>query len=215
MRKPKDVKMREFVSRVQELNGYLANFPPFEENQLLPQDEIMDILEFAIPNAWKNQATLQGIDILSNTPQELVEFCERLELVEDIEESKNERKSSKKSSSSKHEKEDSRKRKSETSTKVCLLHGPGHSTDECRTLQAQAKRMKSTYQSQTPDGKKSWKKREETHALVAKIVKKMQKASKRKSSSESSNEKDEEFHLTEQDFASIDISSDSHSSESE
>ena len=39
---------------------------------------------------------------------------------------------------------------------VCMLHGPGHSTESCRTPAAQAKKMKTSYQSQeaTPRFKK-------------------------------------------------------------
>ena len=58
MRKPQDTKIRTFVARVVELNGYLALFTPFAAHQTLPNDEILNILEFAIPNRWRNQAIL-------------------------------------------------------------------------------------------------------------------------------------------------------------
>ena len=40
--------------------------------------------------------------------------------------------------------------------KNCLLHGDncGHSTDQCYTLKAQAKKMKRTYGSQAPEKKR-------------------------------------------------------------
>ena len=60
----------------------------------------MDILEFAIPNTWKNQATLQGFDSIAHMPSEFVDFCKHLELIEDIEEESPKSRSSEKHSSS-------------------------------------------------------------------------------------------------------------------
>ena len=52
VRKPKEMKIRQYVARFSELNSYLESFPPYGENQCLPQDEVLEHLEFAIPNSW-------------------------------------------------------------------------------------------------------------------------------------------------------------------
>jgi hypothetical protein len=51
MRKPKSMTTREFSARVNELNGYLKQFLPFDKDQELTDVELMDLLEFAVPNA--------------------------------------------------------------------------------------------------------------------------------------------------------------------
>jgi hypothetical protein len=83
MRKPREMKMRHFRSRVVEMNNYLARFPAkFNESQKLDDEELMDLLEFAIPNGWQREMVLQGFDASKASIQELVEFCERLEFYE-------------------------------------------------------------------------------------------------------------------------------------
>ena len=45
--KRKNMKLRSFISMLQELNAYLEEFPPYAEGQEtapLPADEIMDII---------------------------------------------------------------------------------------------------------------------------------------------------------------------------
>ena len=56
--------------------------------------------------------------------------------------------------------------------KNCLLYGDncGHSTDQCYTLKAQAKKMKMTYNSQAPEKKKAYKQKQELNGLVATAV---------------------------------------------
>jgi hypothetical protein len=82
LRKPRDMTTREFAARVSELNQYLKQFPPFEYNQELDEDEIIDILEFGIPHSWQNYMVLQGFDPMESTLAELVDFCERREFTE-------------------------------------------------------------------------------------------------------------------------------------
>ena len=54
MRKPKDMRTRDYCARYAELNKYLEDFPPFRgKAQVLPEDEILEHLEFSIPNSWQ------------------------------------------------------------------------------------------------------------------------------------------------------------------
>ena len=84
MRKPRDLSTREFHSRVQELNSYLSQFPPFNAGQLLDDDNIMEILEFGIPATWQKHMIYQGFNASEHTATEFVEFCERLEFTEQM-----------------------------------------------------------------------------------------------------------------------------------
>ena len=56
--KSRGMKLRNFISRLQELNTYLEKFPPDAEGQEtapLPADEIMDIIYHSKPTTWKNK----------------------------------------------------------------------------------------------------------------------------------------------------------------
>jgi hypothetical protein len=82
LRKPMEVKFRNFMSRLVEINEYLKLFPPFGDNQNLPMDEILEIAEFASPMKWRKAMNMHGFDATMHTPFEFVEFCERLEIAE-------------------------------------------------------------------------------------------------------------------------------------
>ena len=82
MRKPPTMTMRSFMTRMLEINQYLSEFPPHGDDQQLPQDEILDIGEFAVPNAWQREMTIQNFDPIAGTVSDLVDFCERMECTE-------------------------------------------------------------------------------------------------------------------------------------
>ena len=83
MRKPKEMSIRNFMARLTEINAYLNRFPPFQENQELPLDEIMDIAEFAVPARWQRTMVVQDFDCITHTPMEFVKFCEKLEMTDE------------------------------------------------------------------------------------------------------------------------------------
>ena len=52
LRKPREMKIREFMTRLNKINELLTLFPPVRDGQeaeKLPDDELMDIAEFAVP----------------------------------------------------------------------------------------------------------------------------------------------------------------------
>jgi hypothetical protein len=55
MRMPREMTTRSFAAQVAELNAYLEQFPPFEDNQELDNTKIMDILENGVPNTWSKK----------------------------------------------------------------------------------------------------------------------------------------------------------------
>ena len=55
---PRSMKLRSLISKLQELNTYLEEFPPDTEGQEtapLPADEIIDIIYHSIPTMWKTR----------------------------------------------------------------------------------------------------------------------------------------------------------------
>ena len=63
--KPRSMKLHSFISSLQELNAYVADFPSDMEGQEtapLPADEIMEIIYHSIPTTWENKMIEQGFD---------------------------------------------------------------------------------------------------------------------------------------------------------
>ena len=198
MRKPQNWTIRSYANRITELNEYLSSFPPFAADQSLPDEEILDLLEFGIPRAWQNQFTIQGFDPQANTVNDFVQFCERLETTEGSEsvgQLSIPRKRQKEQKSDRPNKKPKGQLKNFVGdVPTCLLHGPGHSTEDCKVLQAQVKKLKSSYSkkgsstepsSSSPSKGKFYSKKE-IHTMVAKEV---QKAWNNSSSSKSSKSK--------------------------
>jgi hypothetical protein len=53
MRKPRDRSIRHFVNSVVRMNNNeLPHLPPFEPNQKLPEDDVIEIVLHACPNSW-------------------------------------------------------------------------------------------------------------------------------------------------------------------
>ena len=177
MRKPKSMTIRAYVSRVNELNLYLPLFPPFANGQGMANDELLELLEFAVPNKWQKQFTLQGFNPSEQTPQAFVEFCERLETTEDIytsthvadngTRSKGNLKSPNPDSGSKWTPKTTSGGTKRKEDKWCPLHETSlHDMSECKVLLAQAKRMKASWDtlpdrsSKTPGNKNRTYRRE-------------------------------------------------------
>ena len=82
MRKPVGTTMKVYMARLTEINHKLANFPPFEPNQMLTEGELLDIGEFGTPPKWRKQMVLQNFDPLAGDTEDLVQFCQRMEATE-------------------------------------------------------------------------------------------------------------------------------------
>ena len=109
-------------------------------------------------------------DTAIHTVQEFVEFCERVESTEAVPEKmdrkNNKRERSKRGFDQNAKTETTEKKKTEN---YCMLHGPNksHTTENCRVLKTQAKRMKSTYDAQKDgQGKREFRKKQELHAII-------------------------------------------------
>ncbi len=150
-KKPKGMPTRQWLTRYLDLNmklvqaGRIAHDPaqgPFNEDLVrLPDDQLIDAAYYGMPKSWKSQMALQNFDPVDHTIEELIEFCERMEVAED------EMGAAKQPASKPTE---SKAKKAPTATKqkpkpqpkgkgkrlYCELHGKGnHSTHECRDIQ--------------------------------------------------------------------------------
>ena len=176
LRKPRSMKIREFVERITEMNEHLMHFPPANKTNKLPPDEILEIVEFAAPNNWQRELHVQGLDFLSehHTLHDLVEFFERLETAEEIYDGASpnpDRKGGLKSNDpylgakSAESTTKSKNKKRKEAPKWCELHETDrHSTADCKILLDQAKRMRSQWKSKNATSSPSRKKgNEHTH----------------------------------------------------
>ena len=149
--KPDEMTMREFMSRIQEINEYFPSFPPdYEGNAVgkLTESELVEIGEFAIPEEWQDTMHLHNVDPLTVGVSEFIEFCERLETLH--------RPSEPDPAAVKRKRSTGKTRSGKSGKTVaaaddssgehyCMLHGYGnHSSEDCYQLKAQAKRMKSS-----------------------------------------------------------------------
>ena len=70
---------RGFISRLQELNAYLEDFPPDTEGQEtvpLPADQIMEIIYHSMPTTWKNKMIEESFNCADSTIKQMTAFFE-------------------------------------------------------------------------------------------------------------------------------------------
>jgi hypothetical protein len=201
MRKPRNMTTREFAARVNELNEYLKQFPPYDDDQELAEEEILDILEFAVPNTWQKNMVLQGFDPLMHTSSDFVAFCERHEFTEGNLDNSNDKKEAKPKTSLKSSYNDEKSRakssaeaksktnKRKTTEKWCDLHQThGHDTHECKVVQSQIQKMRQSWETVRPtksyqpgkDSNGKNKNKKELMSMVKESLKELMKNKKTK-----------------------------------
>ena len=162
LRKPAGVKTREFVARVNEMNNFIREFPSpnGKPAMALHEDEILNLLEFGVPNSWQKQFLMHQFDPQAQTIMEFVEFCKRIKATEEPNEGRK---------NNKAQDEDIQKSKckfndeAKGNSKFCLVHGRRHDSNKCKLLGAKAKRLKCALDEKN-NNKRIWRKRiEEGH----------------------------------------------------
>ena len=63
----------------------LEYFPPFADEQKLPEDELLDILEFSIPSSWQVEFICLGYDPMTGDLKRFIDHCKRMETIEAVE----------------------------------------------------------------------------------------------------------------------------------
>ena len=59
--KPATMKIRDYAAHLSEINNYLPSFPPYangDKPEALPEDEMVDLMEFGVPNSWQRHMTM-------------------------------------------------------------------------------------------------------------------------------------------------------------
>lgn len=185
MHKPSHMTIREYATRIKELNAHLEKFPPNKKNQRMDDDEVLDLLEFGVPYSWQNQMTLQGFEPQADPSKKVIDFvkfCKRIE--NSTQEINNNKNNQQQNGSNKQNGDKKRKLKNymgEIPT-CCILHGEGHSTEEGKTIQKWAKQQKLEYaqkSSKSNEKTNKWKRKDlskkftknDLNAMVAKAVK--------------------------------------------
>ena len=106
--------MKLHISRLQELNAYLEEFPPDTEGQEtspLSADEIMDIIYHSMPTIWRNKMIEQGFNYIDSIIKEMTDLFETR--VENLEPKEYRKKSS--AAAKKSNKKNLKKRKQQDS----------------------------------------------------------------------------------------------------
>jgi len=161
-RKPFDMNVKSCHMNITCVNSEeIPKWPPkFDETQSLAEDKIVDILLCGTSKSWQKETDRQGFDPLGHTPMEVVAFMERIKASEEFD-------SDKKTTEVATSNKGTSKKKSSDSdgskgSHHCMLHGSNnaHDTSECKTLQAQTKKLKGNNGGSNKKGKshnKSWK----------------------------------------------------------
>jgi hypothetical protein len=183
MRKPADMKTRAYVNHLVRINmDELPMLPPFDNNQSLSSDEIMDIVLFGIPKSWQSEMTRQGFDPFRKTLNALVDFCERMESAENFTPNNPSKKAGSASSSKKAKIHKAQGKTSKGDTWCEFHESSSHNTSDCTVLQKLKASRKNS--DKKPAAKKDWKgkaddaKKFTKKELNAIVKKKVQQAKK-------------------------------------
>ena len=138
----------------------IARCPPaFDNTQCLTPDEIINILLFGAPKSWQREMDRQGFNPLAKTVTAAVEFMEHIEMSEDFDDDRKVAAVAKKGNNNK--KSNNKGNSGANGSKCCMLHGNNntHDTLECKTLMAQAKKLKGNNGANLKGkgGNKAWK----------------------------------------------------------
>ena len=83
MRKPVEMKVRQcFQNLIRFNNKEVPNLPPFQPNQKLSEDKVLDIMLFGTPCSWQDKMEQQGFDPMEHILVKVVAFMENIESVE-------------------------------------------------------------------------------------------------------------------------------------
>jgi hypothetical protein len=84
MRKPATMKVRQFVASVTQMNGKLIHFPGATIADLFDAKNLLELLEFAMPDAWRAKFDLAGYIPTDHDKTRLVLEGEQIERAADL-----------------------------------------------------------------------------------------------------------------------------------
>ena len=172
--KPMKMPVREFVSRIQVVNRYFRFFPG--RTPILPDDEVVEVILSGTPHKWQTELHRIGFRYETATTQYLRDKLERLEHCEHLSgeapSQKRQGQQGQQESSGSHNGNAARTQRGSRGKRgrnngqsngdkvPCMLHGTtDHTTEECKVLKAQAKRMRASWDTNRPIGSSKKKNR--------------------------------------------------------
>ena len=79
MRKPADMGIRQFVAAVTQMNAKLIRFPGATRADLLKPEQLVELMEFALPNSWRAKFDLAGYTPTEHDKYRLIAEGEQIE----------------------------------------------------------------------------------------------------------------------------------------
>jgi hypothetical protein len=157
MKKPFDLSSKSMMTSLNRINNYLPSFPQANAASKFSDSEIIGLMEFALPPAWRKAFDLKGYVPSDDDKARLVDECERIERHETpIAYGKNEeeddnnnnnknRKNRKFGNSGRGDKKNDEKRVAGGGQFFCKKCGPNatHDTDRCFILKKLAREKES------------------------------------------------------------------------
>lgn len=210
-RKKPDMTTREWYNHFRRINDTeIPLMPPnFDPKAVLQDDEILDCLLYSVPKSWLAKMEEQGFDPYEKPLEEVIEFCERIEVAEGINSKPN--KNGKASindedSKSKSKKDGGKPPAKKKASNYCAYHGTNntHDTKNCKVLKSLREQKEDKDNAKSGNSKnKTWTRKadeakkksdKELNALITKTVKAQVKetlaaiSKKRRSDDESSDD---------------------------
>ncbi len=142
MKKPRELSFRKTAAAVGRLNNSLPLFPKGKDTDKFNDEEIVELLEWSIPQTWRTKFDLDGYIPTEHSKARLITECEILERNEPHKSSSGAPTSKLRTKDKSHNKGTSKYKndsKSTTDKKAgfyCTEHGanPTHNTDSCYTI---------------------------------------------------------------------------------
>ena len=138
MYKPAELTTRQTAAAIARLNNSLPLFPGGNEGSKFSEQEIVGLLEWSLPPAWRRKFDLDGYIPSLDTRARLIEACEAIERNEVVEDRESSNKKKGNDAKPKSNYSDSTTKKGEGKKKkfFCTEHGYNttHSTASCYTL---------------------------------------------------------------------------------
>lgn len=138
LRKPFNLSTRKTIAALTRINNNLPFFPGASENDKFSDVQLIGILEWALPQAWRTKFDLDGYVPTLFSKSKLIEACEAIERNQSLPKDKIPAK--------KNPSENGTKNKDNKNTKEkkfnCSVHGKNatHNTEQCFTLQNKKKK---------------------------------------------------------------------------
>jgi hypothetical protein len=84
IRKPKDIHVRKMVAIITKMNNSLARFPEANENDKFEASELLEIIEWSLPNGWRRTFDIKGYVPSAFDKKRLIAEAEAIQRAESL-----------------------------------------------------------------------------------------------------------------------------------